>query len=222
MSGDERSTTAPNPRVSVTADEGVLDRVMPVWDARILVAEPIDRSAEDAWETLHDFDMLSVRSPVLSASFALRALPNRLLRRPEPPPPPSLRLGDGVGLPGWIGLGVVDGREIAAGAIGVFWTPSIVWHDDVTPETFAEFDQPGWGRIAIAFSIVPRDSDSSIVIYECRTHTTDDDSRRRFLRYWRLIRPFVAHIMRAAVRTIRKQAETTVLLHEDLSAGSSA
>jgi len=209
MNGEDLSTTTGRRRGPVPADEAVLDRVMPVWDARILVAEPIDRSAEDAWETLRDFDMMSVRSPLLSASFALRGLPNRLLGRPEPPPPPSLRLGDGVGLPGWVGLDVVEGREIAAGAIGVFWTPSIVWHQDVRPETFADFDEPGWGRIAIAFSIVPRSATSSIVIYECRTQTTDDDARRCFLRYWRLIRPFVAHIMRAAVRTIKEQAETT-------------
>ena len=42
----------------------------------------------------------------------------------------------------------------------------------------------------------------------CRTVTTDPESRQRFLRYWWLVRPFVAHIMRASLRTIRADAET--------------
>jgi hypothetical protein len=37
--------------------------------------------------------------------------------------------------------------------------------------------------------------------------TTDPDSHRRFLRYWWLIRPFVAHIMRATLRQIKVNAE---------------
>ena len=49
---------------------------------------------------------------------------------------------------------------------------------------------------------------ASLLTYECRTATTDADSRIRFLRYWRLIRPFVAHIFRATVATIRDHAES--------------
>lgn len=48
----------------------------------------------------------------------------------------------------------------------------------------------------------PRD-----LTYECRTLTTDDDSRRRFSQYWWLIRPFVQHIMDATLRTIGTHAE---------------
>jgi hypothetical protein len=46
-----------------------------------------------------------------------------------------------------------------------------------------------------------------LLTYECRTTTTDADARRRFLRYWRLVRPFVGHIFRATVRTIGEHAE---------------
>jgi hypothetical protein len=48
---------------------------------------------------------------------------------------------------------------------------------------------------------------STLLSYECRTLTTDPESRRRFLRYWWVIRPFVGHIMRATVTTIKADAE---------------
>jgi hypothetical protein len=153
---------------------------------------------------------MRVRSPLITASFALRTLPARLLGRPEPPPPPELKLGEEeLGLPGWVGLDAGAGREVAAGAIGVFWTPAIVWHPDVRAATFADFAEPGWGRIAISFAVTPRSTDSSLVVYECRTQTTDEHSRARFRWYWRLIRPMVAHIMRAAVKTIKADAEAS-------------
>jgi hypothetical protein len=42
--------------------------------------------------------------------------------------------------------------------------------------------------------MTPDGTQSTLLSYQCRTVTTDPDLRRRFLRYWWLIRPFVAHI----------------------------
>ena len=53
----------------------------------------------------------------------------------------------------------------------------------------------------------PYGADSTLLSYECRTVTTDAESRRKFARYWWLMRPFIAHIFRATVRTIRDDAE---------------
>jgi hypothetical protein len=50
---------------------------------------------------------------------------------------------------------------------------------------------------------------ASLLTYECRTVTTDPGSRRRFLSYWWIIRPFVAHILRATLRQIKANAETS-------------
>lgn len=50
-------------------------------------------------------------------------------------------------------------------------------------------------------------SEGQTANYECRTVTTDPASRQKFMRYWTVIRPFVAHIFRATVRTIRDNAE---------------
>jgi hypothetical protein len=116
-------------------------------------------------------------------------------------------LSAGDELPGWAVLGEQPGREFAFGAIGRFWQPSIEWHD-VPAADFAAFAVPGWGKIVADFSVVPYGEHASLLTYECRTTTTDIDSRARFLRYWRLVRPFVGHIFRATVATIAAAAES--------------
>ena len=97
-----------------TGWQPVLDRVMPTWDTRIAVSELVDCSAEQTWAVVRGFDLMTVRSPLITASFALRTLPARLLGRPGPPPPPDLKLGqEELGLPGWVGLDAGAGREVA-------------------------------------------------------------------------------------------------------------
>jgi hypothetical protein len=39
-----------------------------------------------------------------------------------------------------------------------------------------------------------------------RTATTDETARRKFTRYWWLVRPFAAYVMRAALATIAANA----------------
>ena len=55
--------------------------------------------------------------------------------------------------------------------------------------------------------MLPYGAGATLLSYECRTITTDAESRRKFARYWWLMRPFIAHIFRATVRTIRDNAE---------------
>ena len=105
---------------------------------------------------------------------------------------------------------MTEGREIAFGAVGRFWTPTIEWRT-VAPQDFAAFAEPGWGKIACTFTTIAYGPSRTMVTYECRTAVTDADSRRRFLRYWWLIRPFVAHIMRATVHTIANNAEARMV-----------
>jgi hypothetical protein len=71
----------------------------------------------------------------------------------------------------------------------------------------AAFAEPGWGKIAASFVVAPYGEHATLLTYECRTVTTDPESRRRFLRYWSIVRPFVRHILRATLRTIRDDAE---------------
>jgi hypothetical protein len=200
------------------APELLIDRYLPDFDVTIVEHVLVDADVATTWQALRELDLMQVHTPLMDAAMRVRGAPVAIARafgsqRPDPPPPPELRLGgDGPGLPGWLDLGEVPYREIAFAAVGRFWQPDIEWYDveAMTPEGFADFDAPGWGRIAANFSLVPYGRRRTIVSYEARTATNDPDSARRFRRYWLLVRPFVGHIMRAALDAVRDGAERPV------------
>lgn len=183
----------------------IIESTMPTYDARLAVQVIVPAGVDATFHAARNVDFLRVRSPLLTASMWIRGLPARLAHE-APPAPPRLVLAEGIGLPGWLLLGEEPNREIAFGAVGRFWQPVIEWRD-VPRADFPTFAEPGWGKIAANFAVVPHGPGSSLLSYECRTATTDPDSRRRFHRYWWLIRPFVAHIMRATVDTITADAQ---------------
>ena len=183
----------------------LLDEAMATYDVTLAEHVVVHADPERTFAAARDLDFLRVRTPILLAAMWVRGLPAKVTHRAEEVPP-TLLLSDG-GLPGWIVLGERPDEEIAFGAVGVFWRPQIEWHD-VERDAFAAFAEPGLGKIACNFSVRAYGEGSSLLSYECRTATTDDDSRRAFARYWLLIRPFVAHIMRATVHTIRDASES--------------
>ena len=189
----------------------IIDESLPTWDVELAEHRLVHAAPEVTWRAARDLDLLKVRTPLLDAAFWVRALPDRIARRPIPTPP-KLTFGgdDGVGLPGWLSLGQQENREIALGAVGKYWQPTITWRN-VPADEFTAFAEPGWGKIATALTTVPYGDRQTLLSYVCRTTTTDPESRRRFGRYWWLIRPFVAHIMRATLRSIAADAERSTV-----------
>ena len=184
----------------------LLESAMPTYD--VVIAEHLVVAADPpaTFAAARELDLLTVRTPLLTVSMWLRGLPARWSGK-SAPSPPRLVIGEMV-LPGWVLLGQQPNREIAFGAVGRFWQPVIEWRN-VPPEDFSSFAESGWGKIAANLSVMPYGESASLLTYECRTVTTDPDSRRRFLRYWWMIRPFVAHILRATLRQIRANAEAS-------------
>ena len=183
----------------------LIESAMPKFDAMIAEHVVVAADPTSTFHAARTLDLLTVRTPLLTASLWIRGLPARLSRRAAPPLP-HLVIGEGLGLPGWLELGELPDREIAFGAVGKFWLPVIEWRD-VIPEDFSGFTEPGWGKIAANFSVMRYGEHSTLLSYQCRTVTTDPESQRRFMRYWWLIRPFVGHIMRATVSKIKADAE---------------
>jgi hypothetical protein len=178
----------------------IIDKRMPTYDTtiaahRIVAADPVT-----TWHAARELDFMTVHTPLMDAAMWLRGLPARLRGRSQPVPR-RLSLASGDGLPGWLSLGEREGVEVAFGAVGKFWQGTIEWRD-VKPAEFAGFAEPGYGKIACNFSVRPYGPGRTLLTYECRVATTDPVARRRFARYWLLVRPFVGHIMRAAVATI--------------------
>ncbi len=182
----------------------IIDEQLPVYDVVVAEHGVVDADPMTTLAAARDLDFLTVRTPLLVAAMWLRGVPDRLRHRAQPPPA-RLTLAGGVGLPGWLSLGQREGSEVAFGAVGKFWQANNEWRDVPLAE-FADFCQPGWGKIACNFTVRPYDGNRTLLTYECRTATTDVVARRRFARYWWLIRPFVAHIMRATVATIAGNA----------------
>jgi hypothetical protein len=187
-------------------DRMIIDEQLPMYD--VVVAEHliVDADPMTTFAAARAMDFLTVRAPIMDAAMWMRGLPDRLRRRPAAPLP-HLYLAQGVGLPGWLSLGEGAGTELAFGAVGKFWQPTIEWRD-VPAADFASFSEPGWGKIACNFTFLPYGG-GTLLTYECRTATTDPVSRRKFARYWWLVRPFAAYIMRAALATIAAEAKRT-------------
>lgn len=188
------------------AGELLLDDLASSAQASLAVHRIVTAPTAETYAAAKSLNLLEVRTPLLVASFWVRGLPARCAGR-LPAPPPRLALDGDAGLPGWMILGERVGYELDFGAVGVFWTPVIRWNTEVRPEAFADFDEPGWGKVACAYTTIPFGSRRTLLTYECRTSITDVETRARFERYWWLVRPFVRHVMRATVRTIATHAE---------------
>lgn len=193
--------------MTAAAGSMLLDEFMPRWDVSIAAHAIVRRDPATTFCTATNLDFMTVHTPLLDLAMWARGLPARMSGQAVEPPP-RLVLAKGDPLPGWVVLGERADRELAFGAVGKFWQPSIEWRD-IPVDSFASFGEPGWGKIAANFSVLPYGDRSTLLTYECRTVTTDGDSRRKFVRYWRLGRPLIAHIFRATVETIRRNAEHT-------------
>jgi hypothetical protein len=188
------------------AGQDLLNDQLPTYDVVLTEHLVVEAGSEAAFAAAKNFDFLTTRSALVTVLMTARTVPARILRRPVASPK-TLMLGrDSGALPGWVLLGEVPGREVVFGAVGKFWKPDIEWRDLPASE-FAAFADPGWGKIACHLLVRPDGPGRSVLTYECRTATTDPDSRAKMSRYWWLIRPFVTYILRAVLRTIRTNAE---------------
>ena len=183
----------------------LIDRQLPEHDVAIAEHLIVGADPLTTWTATCELDLLTVHTPLMDAAMLARRVPG-LVTRTEAPAPPELSLAAGMQLPGWILFGERPGQEIAFGAVGKFWQSNIEWRD-VAVDEFRDFDDPGWGKIAVAFVTTPYGEHRTILTYDCRTATTDPESRRKFAKYWWLVRPFVAHIMRATLRAAGADAE---------------
>lgn len=199
---DDMVTTLVSSKVAPPETLDLLDVHMPVYDVVLTEHLVVDADTDTVFEAAKNFDFMTTRSLLVTAMMTARSVPSRVLRRPVVTPQSLMLARDPGALPGWQLLGEVPGREVVFGAVGTFWKPDIEWHD-LAADQFATFEEPGWGKIACHLLVRPDGPDRSILSYECRTATSDPVSQAQMSRYWWLIRPFVAYVLRAVIRTIR-------------------
>lgn len=197
----------------------LIDEVLPRCDETVSRTVLVDADPATVYAIARSLDLREVRTPLVTAAFAVRGAPERLSRawrrQPPPAPPGPMRLADiGRGdaspeLGSWLLLGERPGEELVFGAVGRFWTPRIEWVR-VDRAGYRDFIAPGYARIAAAIAVVPVTERRAVLIYEVRVAATDIGAAMKFRAYWRVVRPFVGHIMSATLTTIKDVAERTM------------
>jgi hypothetical protein len=99
------------------------------------------------------------------------------------------------------------GVEFVVGMIGKFMAASQLEFRHFQPAEFSGFTEPGYGKVAVSFLVVPYGASRSLLCTETRTVTTDPESARRFRRYWAVIGPFAGYIMRHWLTLAKQHAE---------------
>ncbi|HEY6223133.1 MAG TPA: hypothetical protein VIW26_05080 [Gemmatimonadales bacterium] len=185
----------------------LIDRCLRCFDVTLACETTIRALPSEVYEAMLGTDL---RDPLVNALFALREMPLRIARRlhREPPPPaaPAVTFGDIAKGPIWVRLAEEPGVELVVGSIGRFWQKDYGWQP-IAADRFEAFQEPGYAKVVLSLAVLPSLAGLTLLRYEARTATTDAMAARRFRRYWRLIRPGVALVMRRALRRIKEQAE---------------
>ena len=190
----------------------LIDRIQPRFDATIVRHAVAEAPAEQAYAAVLGTDLLALAhdDSVFRVLFALRGLPDRAMTvlggepaRAPAPPPEGMRLRDLPASGEWVRLGEDPGRELVFGAIGRFWGPRIRW-EAIDAPGFADYAQPGYGKIAAAISVRPYGEGRALLSYEARTAVTDPESRAAFLRYWRALSPFIGVLLQRTLTAMAR------------------
>ena len=188
-----------------------LDEFLPDYDFNEVHSTRISAQPEAVLAAVRALTPREVR--LVGALMAVRTLPAILARRSRPRGNRGLDkpLLDGLRHRGFAMLSERP-DEVVLGAIGRFWKAEgeIL---RVGSEDFVTFDEPGFAKAVVNFH-VQAVSGRTVVTTETRIRGTDEDARRKFRRYWRIVMPGSALIRRAWLRAIRKRAERDV--HRDV------
>jgi hypothetical protein len=156
------------------------------------------------FQVAQNFDLQSI--PAVHAIFRLREILFGLKGTDRPGP---RGLVAEMKTLGWGTLTLRPGRELVMGSVTQPWFGEVKFRT-VAPEQFASFAEPDFVKIAWTLEAHPLDAALTLFRTQTRVEATDEDARRKFLRYWlkfgigiRLIRLF-------ANRAVRRTAEQRV------------
>jgi hypothetical protein len=167
----------------------LLDRFLPVWNVRETHGIRIDAPAERMLAAVRE--ATPADAPLLRALFVLRGLPAGARE------PIWEQL---AGRAGFAQLAEEAGVEVVAGAIGRPWS---LFEPLRRGLDFEAFDDPGYAKMALGFH-----AGDGVLTTETRVLLTDDEARRRFARYWRVVGPLSSITRRSWLAAAKKRAES--------------
>ena len=179
----------------------LLDRFMPTYDIaerhHIGVASPADITFAAACET--DLMQSRIARAIFKARAVILGAEPDDVRRPRGILEYAMSIGWGV-------LATIPDREVVVGAVTRPWEANVVFRP-LPPDRFAEFDEPGYVKIAWTLRADPVGQIGSIFRTETRSVATDATARIKFRRYWSFLSPGIIAIRWVALNPVKAEAE---------------
>ena len=176
-------------------ETAAIDRFLPHWDVVSRQSIVIHASPAIVYAEMRALDMS--RAWVIRTLFTLRGLPKSAI---------TLEALCSVG---FAVLSEAPPDEIVLGLVGQFWTLSGRLLS-TNAEAFLNFSEVSYAKAAWNFSVQDAGGGQVTLATETRVLCLDATSRKRFRRYWSVIRPFSGWIRTEALRLIKVSAEGAV------------
>jgi hypothetical protein len=176
----------------------LIDDAMPDYDVHERHELWVPAGPDEAYAAVKAVTAAEVR--LFGPLMRLRSL-GRSPRRFDPHAPVLQEI---VGI-GFVQLGERPAEELVVGAIGRFW--SLTGNRPRPTDDFSAFSDPGYAKAAMNFTIRPEGAGSRITT-ETRVVGTDADAKRKFRRYWLVIRLGSGAIRRSWLKAIRRRIAT--------------
>lgn len=184
----------------------LIDSFAPSPDATETHRVAIKASRQTVYRTLWTGDLGG--SPIIKLLLTFRALPQFVAHPCRAWPRKreitlQTLIDSGFGL-----LAEKPPEEIVLGVTGRFWRPT----GNLSPFNRKDFDKAvpaGLARAVWNFSVSETVNGQTILQTETRIICGDPASRRKFLAYWLLVRPFSGLIRLIMLRRVRNLAEAT-------------
>ena len=181
---------------------------LPRYDFRDAYQVVVLAPANVVYQAVLDRDFLRV--PLVRAFFAIRELSTRAWRRltgaAPLPSAPRATLADLTSIGAFTLLAERPGRELVLGAVGRPWMPDYA-STRISASAFAEFEEPGYAKIAWSWIVKPLGSGQTLLVCEWRTQLTDDAARAHFRRYWTVVSRGVRLLARMGLSRIKVDCE---------------
>jgi len=182
----------------------LIDSFAPRPDAVEIHSIVINASRATVYRVLRTADL--GQSVIIKSLLVLRSIPGHIAH------PCALPKSRKVTLQTLIdsGFGVLaekPGEEIVLGITGRFWRPA----GNISPFNRPDFDRPvrtGFARGVWNFSVTQPVPGQTLLTTETRVTCGDAASRRKFLAYWFVVRPFSGLIRLIMLKSVRKMAES--------------
>lgn len=184
-------------------DGGALDRWLPEYRHNEVHETVIAAPLEEVRRAVRGVRGREI--PYARPLFFLRALPARLLGRPFPDRDHDRPILDVALANGFILLSN-EPDAVVLGVVGRFWKLSSAIVRLAGPQEFLEFQEEGYAKAAMDFTLIPLEDGRVRVRTETRILPLGPEAARRFGLYWSIVHPGSATLRRMWLRAIRRRA----------------